>query len=80
MATGISVRYETLGPDSWDLILTTASLACEPAPSSKTRVLCKHQVIADTVKRTQHQTDRQRDWFYQSQGWVWCVVFYLSVK
>ena len=21
MATGLSVRYETLGPDSWDLIL-----------------------------------------------------------
>ena len=50
-----------LGPHSD--VTTATSLACEPAPSSKTRVLRKHQVIEDTVKRTQHHDCRQRDWF-----------------
>ena len=50
-----------LGPHSD--VTTAASLASEPAPSSKTRVLHKHQAIADTVKCTQHHNCRQRDWF-----------------
>ena len=60
------VRYETLGPDSWDLILAWRL----PPPwhddrPLKVKPVCcvKHQAIADTVKRTQHHDCRQKDWF-----------------
>jgi hypothetical protein len=56
IATGLRVRYETLGPDSRDLILAGQPSPLENPCAAETSTNCRHGKCA-------HHQNCERDWF-----------------